>query len=394
MTPATDIDLNLKELGEFYTRYFSYYNTLEEPYKQLFVARCLQFIEEKAIVGKDDFNPGNRIKALIAASAVQLTLGLEIWNLSYFEEIELHPSDFPDATGNLRFSGETNLQGHIKLSWKSFIRGYEISDDNLNLGLHEFSHALRFNGIRGNDQDYFIDNYFNKWLACAYSAFYDIKNGGKGKAPAVFRKYGGTNINEFLSVCIEHYFESPEEIKENYPLLYYATGILLNQEPGRTTTKIGIRNSFLSEQNKLFPGFVTQNMQSHFLKHWAFKVWAFVFVMLVYSSLAGNILNPITGALFLMFVSIYVWYDYNAVKITVAEKEIHFEKGSVLFKKRKNWTVLLSQLISVRAGEEEWIFTFYKTADDFFYEESVTPPKGVSDAFLNDCRQNKIAVLK
>lgn len=390
MTPSADIALNPSELGEFYTRYFKYYTTLDAAYSQLFTKRSLQFISEKVISGAGGFVPDNRVKALIAASAVQLTLGLETWNLDYFEEIELHPSDFDNAERTLKFSGETNLQGHIKLSWKSFLKGYEINDDNLNLGLHEFSHALGFNGLKSNDQDYFVHNYFNKWLTCAFDAFSDIKN----KRDTIFRKYGGANINEFLSVCIEHYFESPEEIKEKYPLLYYVTGILLNQYSTRDQTKVGIRAEFLAEHSKLLPGIAKQNMQSHFLRHWTFKLWAFVFAVFIYNISTGNLLNPITLALFVMFASIYLWYDYNAVKLEFDEKEIRVEKGSVLFRKRRTWIIPISQLISLRTGEEEWIFTYYNTADSFFYEEKIYPPKGVNDLFLEECKRNKIAVLR
>jgi len=389
LSAAPNINLNPTELEAFYGSYFSYYNGLEALYQKLFIKRCLQFISEKEINGADDFKVDDRVKALVAASAVQLTLGLETWNLNYFEEIELHASDFDSTTGTLKYIGETNLQGLIKLSWKSFMHGYKINDDNVNLGLHEFSHALRFNSIKGNDHDYFIDNYFNKWLACAYEAFYDLKN----KRETIFRSYGGTNINEFLSVCIEHYFESPEEIIKKYPLLYYATGILLNQYTNTNKTKLGIRAEFLSEQNKHLAGFTKQTMQNQFLKHWSFKLWAFVFAILIYNMSTSGILNPITLILFLMFVCIFFWYHYNAVKFEFNGKEILIEKGSLFFKKRKTWVISIAQLISLRT-EDEWIFTYYSNEDAFFYEEKINPPKGVNEAFIANCKQNKIAVLR
>ena len=391
MTASADIDLNPNELRKFYTGHFSYYATLDDVYKSLFTERCLQFISEKMITGAGGFEPDNRVKALIAASAVQLTLGMETWKLNYFEEIEIHPSDFDNADGRLKFSGETNLQGYIKLSWKNFIRGYEISDDNLNLGLHEFSHALRFNSIRGHEQDYFMDHYFNKWMSCSLDAFNDIKN----NRPTIFRKYGGTNINEFLSVCIEHYFESPGEIKEKYPLLYLATGILLNQatEPGHT--KIGVRNELLLEQNKQLPGFEKKlEIQNRFLKHWTFKLWIIVLIMLFYSISNNGIAHPMNLALSLMVLSIYAWYDYNALALKFDGDQVFFKKGASVFKNRKSWSIPVSQLISIRTAGEEWTLVYYSDSDAFFYEESIHPPKGVNDEFLLNCKRNKIAVLR
>ncbi|PBQ31988.1 hypothetical protein CNR22_09465 [Sphingobacteriaceae bacterium] len=390
LTSAPDIELNPSELDVFYSTYFRYYNTLEKVYRQRFVERCLMFISEKVISGADDFKPDNRVKALVAASAVQLTLGLEVWQLNYFEEIQLHPSNFDNAKGDLKFNGETNLQGYIKLSWKSFIRGYEINDDNMNLGLHEFSHALRFNSIKGHEQDYFVDNYFNKWIACASDAFNDIRN----KKETIFRSYGGTNINEFLSVCIEHYFESPEEIKENYPTLYYATGILLNQSLKATKTQIGIRKEFFAAQNAFLPGFHKLETKTSFFKHWSSKLWGFVVAVLVYNMVGGKIVDPITLALFVMAVIIYTWFDYNAANITFDLKTIVFKRGFIFFKNRKTWTIPVSQFVSFRISGEEWIITYYKDSDDFFHEETIYPPNGVNETFLTDCKQNKIAVLR
>jgi Mlc titration factor MtfA (ptsG expression regulator) len=390
LTTLSDIGLNPSELDEFYTKYFGYYNTLNSTGKKLFVQRCGQFISDKEINGAGNFNPDNRIKALIAASSVQLTLGLEVWSLSYFEEIIVHSSDFENEDGSLRFSGETNLKGFVQLSWTSFMKGYTINDDNINLGLHEFSHALRFNSIRGGEQDYFIENYFNSWLASAYDAFYDIKNNRE----TIFRKYGGTNISEFLSVCIEHYFESPEEIREKYPLLYYSTGILLNQSSMNRTTTLGVRPGFFAAKNKLLAGFTRHMLQSSFTRHWTFKLWLLVSFILMFNIVNAGFLNSINLGLLIMFTGIYVWYDYNAIKIEFEKTHLHVEKGSGLFRKRKEFDILVSNLVSVRTEDEELIFTYYYGTDNFFYEERINSPKGGMESLLKECASNKIALLK
>jgi len=231
-------------------------------------------------------------------------------------------------------------------------------------------------------------------MACASDAYREIKNNRTRENDTIFRKYGGTNLNEFLSVCIEHYFESPGEIKEKYPLLYYATGILLNQCSSGDRTKVGIRSEFFAEQNKFLPGITKHTMRSHFLRHWTFKLWGFVSAVLIYNIATGNLRNPITLAIFLMIISIYLWYDYNAVKIEFGGKEIQIEKGSILFKNRKREIIVLSQLISLRNGDEGWDFIYYNIKDAFFHQEKVNPPKGVNETFFEECRCNKIAVSR
>jgi hypothetical protein len=40
----------------------------------------------------------------------------------------------------------------IVFSWKDFLEGYEYHNDNLNLGLHEFAHAIHFHGLKRTDK--------------------------------------------------------------------------------------------------------------------------------------------------------------------------------------------------------------------------------------------------
>jgi Mlc titration factor MtfA (ptsG expression regulator) len=44
-------------------------------------------------------------------------------------------------------------------------------------------------------------------------------------------KYAATNYQEFWAVCIETFFERPEEFKKQMPNLYFALCHLLNQDP-------------------------------------------------------------------------------------------------------------------------------------------------------------------
>jgi MtfA peptidase len=232
-----DIPLNSESLDAFLSKYFNYYNTLDKEWRSVFRTRVIGFIHSKWFVPQRGLEIDNRVKAIVSASAVQLTLGLKNWKIDYFDTIVLFPTDFTNIISGLKLKGETNLGGFVSFSWKSFIEGYRIPDDNLNLGLHEFTHALRFNGVRGHDSDEFFNGYFPKWLSHAKAEFNKLKNG----SDSIFRKYGGANINEFLSVVVEHFFESPEEFKTELPLLYSATAILLNQKTDGVVTKVDIR---------------------------------------------------------------------------------------------------------------------------------------------------------
>ena len=160
MNDQKDIALESEEINLFLSKYFSYYRTLEVKWKVIFVRRVMEFASSKWFVGQRGFEVNNQVKVIVSASAVQLTLGLENWRIDYFESILLFASEFKNELSGLRLKGETNLSGYVSFSWKSFIDGYRVPDDNLNLGLHEFTHALRFNGIRGHETDEFFQAIF------------------------------------------------------------------------------------------------------------------------------------------------------------------------------------------------------------------------------------------
>lgn len=390
MNAPSDIPLTASDLSAFYATYFKYYATLDTEHQGLFVSRCLRFIDDKNITGAEGFTVTNQVKAILAASAVQLTLGLQTWDLDYFETIVVHPSDFDNKASGLKYSGETNMAGVVKLSWKKFIRGYAVPDDNLNLGLHEFSHALRFNSIRGNGQDYFIEYYFNSWLASAYEAFYDLKK----EKSAVFRQYGGANMNEFVSVCIEHYFESPLAIREHYPALYYSTAILLNQQTNGKTTRVNIRHEMLEEKNKLLPGIRYYRFHSTLLKP-PMLVAAVALVLSVYFG------GWVTITLFILLVLLFLYLraDYKYAVCRLQQNRLAIARGFLFFKWRKEKTLLLANLVSVRAAGDpatarNWEFIYYDPSGGFFYEEKLRAEKMNNAEFIKDLIANKIASLK
>jgi Mlc titration factor MtfA (ptsG expression regulator) len=380
-----DITLSYKGLQQFYASYFAYYNSLSATYRDVFVQRCLKFITSKTIEGADGFVPDNRVKALIAASAVQLTLGLETWTLDYFETILLYPGDFQDTPGGPMYKGDTNLRGYVRLSWKSFLRGYSISDDKLNLGLHEFSHALRFNAIKGNNQDYFVEHYFDSWLASAYEAFNDIREGQK----TIFRKYGGSNINEFISVCIEHFFESPHEIKEAYPLLFYSTAALLNQLPEQEGTQIDVRAQVLERKNRVMKGFTDYPFTSPVSMAFLVSLGP-----LIYTIYMTGFLSGISFVLEGICILLYLHFDFKYTHLRISSRLLEIKKGLFILQHGKK-QIPVSHIISFRKtawGEKNvnYDVIYFDSADHYFYEESVICPVTHQERLVQELKENRV----
>lgn len=382
LNDLNDISLNDQELDVFLTKYFSYYRTLSQHWKSVFVERVIKFANSKWFVSQKGFEINNQVKAIISASAVQLTLGLENWRIGYFDTIILFSSDFKNEISGLKLKGETNLNGFVSFSWKRFIDGYKIPNDNLNLGLHEFTHALRFNGVRGHESDDFFDGYFPKWFSYANEEFKQLKSGGK----SIFRKYGGTNINEFLSVVVEHFFESPTEFQRELPLFYSATALMLNQKTNRTETKVNIREEEIRIQGrdlKLSPTVIRRGL----------PLFAPAFICLAISLFTAYVAGVFSfPALFTFIVFVLAFFreDFLYRSFTIEGNELLLSKGFFLFKHHAFQNISLPQLVKIEffngeGNDHSVSLTFFET-DGSFYEETayVKLEEGDRNQFLKE----------
>ncbi len=365
---ASDILLKDTDIDSFLLKYFSYYASLNAFWQKVFRERVLYFAKSKEFISGNNFVINNQVRAIVSASAVQLTLGLELWNLNYFDKIIVFPGDFLNKQTGLKLKGETNLGGFISLSWKSFLQGYKIKNDNLNLGIHEFTHALRFNGIRNFETDYFFSNYFSKWYCIGNKEFLNLSE----NKPSIFRAYGGSNINEFLSVVVEHFFESPEQFKSELPLLYSATAILLNQKQSDGMTRVNIRQQELNSHQVFCPLPEISTNVSFFKSTFAYIGLIFLLLGTFTFAEAGIFSFP-TLCLLAFGVMNFMISDFKHTKALIQADRILISKGFFLFRNRKVFTVPFHHLIladfrSENSNDEAVMLTFFNN-DDFFYEE-------------------------
>jgi len=231
-------------------RSFIYFRNLNEELKQRFIERTAVFIEQKKFVGRQNLVITDTIRIIVSACAVQVTFGLDSFTLDTFEYIVIYPDVYESPITKKMHKGEINLNGFICLSWKHVLAGIDNPTDNYNLGIHEWTHALRFNSINFDETDYFFDGYINKWIANALHEFTLLKK----RQPSIFRRYGAANIHEFLSVSTEHFFESPDEFKSKAPELFEQMCILLNQIPSQnSSTQIGVRDTLLGTKEIFIP---------------------------------------------------------------------------------------------------------------------------------------------
>ena len=206
---------------------FTFYNRLDEKYRRYFRHRLASFIDSKEFIGRDDFLITEEVKVLVSATAVMLTFGFRNFMINSVENIILYPDQYYSELNKAYHKGEfnTNLKTLV-LSWDSFLEGYRIEDDKLNLGIHEFAHAIHFNSIYQEDINsiIFVDT-FNE-IRDLLSTNTLLKN--KLIASKYLRSYAFTNDFELLAVIVETFIETPKTFKNEFPEFYNKVKQMLN----------------------------------------------------------------------------------------------------------------------------------------------------------------------
>lgn len=211
---------------EILTKEFHFYSVLTSKEQKRFEHRVASFIKDKEFVGRDDVEVTDRMIVLIAAVGCMLTFGRKHYKYALVDYILIYPTAFYSNTNDDYHKGEFNpREKALVLSWEDFEIGYRITDDNLNLGIHEFMHALQLDAKRSNEVDALrFERQFDKILRRLTNQ--ELKD--KLDEVQYFRAYAFTNQFEFMAVLAEYFIESPEDFKRHFPQLYEYQKRLLN----------------------------------------------------------------------------------------------------------------------------------------------------------------------
>lgn len=218
--------LNQKQLYILETQ-FLFYKKLNDKQKKYFEHRVVQFIKDKEFTGRSELKIDEQKKVLTSATAVMLTFGFRDFYIGSIDKIFLYPSDFYSVSNQNYHKGEFNPKLKVlALAWDHFEQGFDIKEDKINLGIHEFVHAIHFNAIKERDvsSTIFIDSFkeLTKMLTADDGLREDLVSSN------YFRPYGYTNQFEFIAVIIESFIESPLEFHSQFPSIYDKVKQMLN----------------------------------------------------------------------------------------------------------------------------------------------------------------------
>lgn len=206
---------------------FSFYNKLTNKEKLYFEHRVASFIKDKDFIGRDGLIITDEVQVLISATAVMLTFGFRDFYIGLISKIVVYPKEFFSNTNQRYHKGEFNPRlAALVISWEDFKKGFINEKDNINLGIHEFTHAIHINSIKERDVSSTIFSDSFKELSELLSTNESLRN--RLLESDYFRRYAFTNQFEFLAVIIENFIETPQTFKNQFPVVYMKVKQMLN----------------------------------------------------------------------------------------------------------------------------------------------------------------------
>lgn len=203
-----------------------FFNLLTPKEQKQFEHRVVTFLNSKTFVGRDGLELTDRHRVLIAGVGCMLSFGRKNYTYQLIEYILVYPEEFYSKINENLHKGEFNPKERaLVLSWKDFEKGYQITNDNLNLGVHEFMHAMQLEAKKSRDLD---SGRFSKQFQNILRQLTQQEVKDKLDETRFFRSYAFTNQYEFMAVLAEYFLESPKDLKQNFPTIYSSTKKMLN----------------------------------------------------------------------------------------------------------------------------------------------------------------------
>lgn len=204
---------------------FQFYNQLKPRYKRYFEHRVSKFISNYEFVGRE-ITVTDEMRVTISATYVMLTFGMREYLNPLFKTILIFPDIYYSSQTDNYHKGEFNPRmKSIVFSWKHFKEGIDIDNDNLNLGLHEFTHAFHIQSLKSDKITFVL---FNESLQNLFRIISNPQMKQKLIESGFLRDYAYENQFEFVAVLLEYFFESPQEFKTKFPSIFLKVKHMIN----------------------------------------------------------------------------------------------------------------------------------------------------------------------
>ncbi|MGI9550172.1 MAG: zinc-dependent peptidase, partial [Aurantibacter sp.] len=203
------------------------YGRLPEKYRQKCNSRIIWFRSKKKFVFYGEIEEQEELILILSAAVVLMTLGLRNYEmLRSLLRVVVYPTIYYSKLKRRHHLGEYNPNlKTLVLSADKIWEGFEIPDDNRNLAVHEFAHALSFEMLKKNSWE---AKRFRVGIRQIGKLFQKEAFRTKLVSSQYFREYGMTDLQEFFSVAVENYFETPSIFHNDFPELFDIIQRMLN----------------------------------------------------------------------------------------------------------------------------------------------------------------------
>ena len=218
-----------KELNEdlraVLQQHFNFYKALSSRQQSHFDHRVTKFLTKYQFIG-NDIVVDQPMKTMVAGYYVMLTFGMRKYLVDNLDKIIIYPQKYYSQHTDVYHKGEYNrILKAVVLSWEDFLKGHQDDNDNVNLALHEFTHVLHWNALKSNEMSAIV--FFDEFREL-FQIYKNVSAMDEIRSKGYFRDYAYENQFEFLAVLLEHFFETPQVFKAEFPDLFERVRRMVN----------------------------------------------------------------------------------------------------------------------------------------------------------------------
>ena len=196
-----------------------FFRGLPPAEKTRFCTRIALYMEANEFRPQGTEKVPEDVKAVIAASVVQLTFGMDDYLLNKFEHIIVYPHPFPSPQYE-RWHACENYEpdGAILFSAEQLMAGFAAPQKFFHIGLYEYAKVL---------QICHPDFHFPDWPADSWGKLTAVS----GFSKAALEKWVGLPDLDLTAVAVAHFFVFPEKFKTVLPQEYDTLAAVLGLRP-------------------------------------------------------------------------------------------------------------------------------------------------------------------
>ncbi|MDQ3035645.1 MAG: zinc-dependent peptidase [Myxococcota bacterium] len=206
------------------------YRRMPDEEKARFEKEVKFFLDEQIVTGPRGAALPERLRILVAASAVIIVFGRRGFRYPKLRDVVVYDEAFDDEYEqghDKNILGMVHGQGPILFSARALEHGFANTKDGLNVGLHEFAHVLDFEtGAVDGVPSFMPWKNVKPWLHVMHDEVKRVETRG-----SILRQYAATNEAEFFAVATEAFFERPKVLRQKHPELYELLKETFGQDP-------------------------------------------------------------------------------------------------------------------------------------------------------------------